>query len=413
MGQSKNGVGIVDNTNQGFGDIPQMDAFGRLRVSEVTTLVDLKMLGGRRDFWIDTVENGTGTATHVDSKSAVELETAASGDYVIRQEYQRNRYQSGKSQQIFMTFSKLAPEANIVKRVGYFTSNTVAPFDSDKDGLWLESSNGEISINIQHVGGVTESTAQSSFNVDKLDGTGPSGITMDWSKSQIMFVDFEWLGVGRVRWGFVIDGIIVPCHVSNHTNNGLDEVYMRSPNQPLRWEIRQTGSGSGLFDQICATVGSEGSLNELGITRSAIGQEIVGNGENCTADVKTALIGMRLKDGYIDVPPDFSGFGSWTKDKATYLWEIYMNPTVAGTFTYNDEPNSTVQIAKGVSSNTVTGGIRLIAGYSGDKSTVNNIVQVARKLGVSIDGTKDTFVLCVTPEATKPFFGSLDWVEVG
>jgi hypothetical protein len=415
MGQSRNGVTSIDTTNNAFGDITQLDAFGRLRVSEVTTAVDLKMLASKREFWIDELVNGTAISNFDNNTSSVDMSTSTVDDYVIRQEYQRNRYQSGKSQQIFMTFSRMQPQPNIVKRVGYFQSNTVAPYDSDKDGLWIESSNDEITINIQSTGAVVESTAQADFNVDKMDGKGPSGHLVDWSKSQILFIDFEWLGVGRVRWGLVIDGVVVPMHYSNHANTGLDVPYMRSPNQPLRWEIRQTDAvGSGTMKQICATVGSEGGLNELGITRSAIGQEIP-DGISCTAEVKTALVGIRMKDGFIDIPPDLSGFGSWTSDKTTYLWEIYLNPDVAGWTepTWVDEPDSTVQVAKGVSGSTLTGGIRLIGGFSGEKASVNNVVQIARKLGISIDGVKDRYVVCVTPEVTKDFYGSIDWVEIG
>jgi len=411
MGLSKNGIAQTDTTNNGFGDIPQLDAFGRLRVSQVTTLIDLKMLDGKRDFWIDEVTNGTGTSTHIPTESAVTLATTADGDYVIRQEYQRNRYQSGKSQQIFMTFANNAPQANITKRIGYFSSSTVAPYDTVFDGLWIQSVNGAIEL-CEGKSGVITTVVRADWNVDPLDGTGPSGITLLENKAQILFIDYEWLGVGRVRWGFVVDGIIYPVHYSNHANIS-DGVYMTSPNQPLRWEIRQTGVGSGSFNQICATVGSEGSLNELGITRSAIGQEIVSNGISCTEDVKTALVGMRLKDSQIDIPPDLSGFGTWTTDKTTYLWEIIMNPVVAGTFTYIDEPDSTVQIAKGSTANLVTGGVRLIAGFAGEKAAVNDAVQTARKLGVSIDGVKDTFVIVVTPATTKNFFGSIDWVEIG
>jgi hypothetical protein len=416
MSQTKNGVAVTDTTNNGFGDIPQMDAFGRLRVSEVTTLVDLKMLDGKRDFWINEELNGTATSVHDNASSSVDLNTSASGDYAIRQEYQRNRYQSGKSQQIFMTFSKMQPETNIVKRVGYFTSNMVAPFDSDKDGLWIESSGGDITLNIQSTGTVTSSTSQSDFNVDKLDGTGPSGITINWSKSQILFVDFEWLGVGRVRWGVVVDGLIYPMHYSNHANNGLDEVYMRSPNQPLRWEIRQTGVGSGEMKQICATVGSEGALNELGVTRSAVLSGVLTT--EVAATGVTPVIGIRLKDSNLDTPPDFSGFGAFNiSNNNYYQWSIWINPTITGTFTYADESDSSVQVARGnaTTAAVITDGTLLIAGYSVSKSSVNNVVQVARKLGISLDGTKDQIVLGIQPvggTGALDMFVSIDWVEI-
>jgi hypothetical protein len=410
MGQSRNGVVVADTTNNAFGDITQLDAFGRLRTSSVTSLIDLKMLGGKRDIFIDEEFNGLGNSAYLSGDSAVRLSTTNPTDYAIRQEFQRNRYQSGKSQQIFMTFAHMSPVTDIVKRVGYFTSNQVAPFDSEKDGLWLESSNTGITLNISHNGVLGESVPQAEWNVDRLDGSGISGITMDWSKTQIMAIDFEWLGVGRVRWSFVIDGVIVPVHYTNHANI-TTSVYMRSPNQPCRWEIRQNGSGSDYFDQICATVGSEGGLNELGITRSAI----MNGSITVPGSQRTAMIGLRMQTSYLDIPVDYSGFGVLGDQNNTpYLWEVFLNPTIAGTFTYSDEPNSTVQIARGSPVNEVTGGQRLIAGYATAKSSVNNVVQVARKPGSSINGTLDEFVVCVTPlggDATT--YASIDWVEIG
>lgn len=393
-----------------FPDTSNFDAFGRFRVSQITSLMDVKLLGDAGDSIIDTVSGGGGLTTYDIDDSSITLSTASDGDYIIRQTFQVNPYQAGKSQSILMTFSGFQPETNVTKRIGYYNSTTISPYASGHDGLFLESSNSEVSINIYHNGVATESTAQSQFNLDKLDGTGASGITVDWSKCQIIAIDFEWLGVGRVRWGLNIDGITVPFHESLHANNTLTVPYMRSPNKPLRWEIRQAGAGSGSFKQICGTVGTEGGLNVLGDINS------VNNGITPvigTADTRHALLGIRLRDDYtekIASLTELSVFGSTKDDR--FLWELRLNPTVASTFTYSDYENSGVQVAVGVAANIVSGGRLIQSGYAESRNSLDIIIKNSRKIGVSIDGTKDELVLCATPISTgASIFGSITWVE--
>jgi hypothetical protein len=248
---------IQGNQAVAFGDSANLDAFSRLRVAQLTTVLDLKHLHDKQPLLVDEVVNGSATSVYSTSLSSVTMSVNAANDYVIRQTFQRFEYQSGKSQLIFCTFSGFQSETNVIKRVGYFSSSTLAPYTTALDGLFLDSDGTDISINIYRSGTVIENTSQSSWNIDSLDGTGPSGINVDWSKNFILVIDFQFLGVGRVRWGADIDGQIVYFHESKHANN-LSSVYMSSPNQPIRYEIRATGAAESSFQMICAAVNSEG-----------------------------------------------------------------------------------------------------------------------------------------------------------
>lgn len=77
---------------------------------------------------------------------------------------------------------------------------------------------------------------QSSWNIDKCDGTGPSGYTLDLSKMQMFYMDYSWYGAGFIRWGFRgPDGNVIYVH--KLANNNLNtEAYMRSGNLPARYE---------------------------------------------------------------------------------------------------------------------------------------------------------------------------------
>ena len=92
-------------------------------------------------------------------------------------------------------------------------------------------------------------TPRSEFNLDKCDGTGPSGYEFDQNKMQMVYIDYSWYGAGKVRWGLrVSDGTIAYIHElpNNNTNT---EAYMRSGNLPGRFEIQNKSKQTILTDQ--------------------------------------------------------------------------------------------------------------------------------------------------------------------
>lgn len=398
-----------------YSDSANLDAFGRLRVSQVQTLIDIKYIIDDQPLLVDEVTSGTATASHSATNSLVNMTTSAASDYAIRQTFQRAHYQSGKSQQIFMTASNFHAQDTVTKRMGYFSSSTSAPHTALLDGLFLENDGTDVSINIYKIGTPTEQTAQTDWNLDTLDGSGgdsnPSGIGVDWEKNFILLIDFEWLGVGRVTWSLVLDGKIIRFHESNHTNMTLETPYMQSPNQPLRWEIRQSGVGSGTFDTICATVGTEGALNKVG---KVLGDDLTSVvSANSTSNIY-ALIGIRHQTGKFDNVIDILDFSILATTADNQIVRVIINPTVAGTFTYNSISNSSVQIAKGSGSgNTVTGGTVILTKYVAAQQDFSFEVEQAIKLGISIAGTRDEIVLTTQPlTSNSRVLGSINWEEL-
>jgi len=285
-------------------DSPSIDAFGRWRTSEQFTLFDSKMLYDKAPDFYDEVTNGTATSNWANSK--VTMTVSANNDYVIRQSKVRLTYQPGKSQLVILTGLIGGAAADTVSRLGYFNSSIVAPHTADFDGLYFEQAAGVVTINQRRNGADTGTVAQASWNVDTLDGNGPSAITVDWTVPQIFFMDFEWLGLGRVRFGLVIDGIPVVCHAFNNANSLASALqpYMISPNHSVRYEIRSTGGTSSL-EQVCSSVQSEGGFNPNGTDRSYdLG---IGPGQQVDADTAGTLyacIGIRLKTTHLDAAID-------------------------------------------------------------------------------------------------------------
>ena len=237
------------------------DAFGRMRVSEAFTLGDYKHTYGIDPNFRDTLSNG-GTVTHITNQAAARLATSNnSSSRAVHQTKMYHNYMPGKSQLIKSTINFYGATANVTKRTGYY---------DDLNGIYFEQNGaGVLSFVIRTDTSGTASDArrviQSDWNKDKCDGTGASGFNLDITKTQIFFTDFQWLGVGRVRCGFVHDGQMIVAHEFYNSNN-LPVVYMSNPNLPVRCEILNTGATAGAyFDQICSTVVSEGGYTESGI----------------------------------------------------------------------------------------------------------------------------------------------------
>ena len=272
------------------------DAFGRLRISEAFTLGDYKHTYGIDPNFRDTLSNG-GTVTHIANQAAARLATTNnSSSRAIHQTKMYHNYMPGKSQLIKSTINFYTATANVTKRTGYY---------DDLNGIYFEQNGaGVLSFVIRTDTSGTASDArrviQSDWNKDKCDGTGPSGFNLDITKTQIFFIDFQWLGVGRVRCGFVHDGLTIVAHEFYNSNN-LSTVYMSNPNLPIRCEILNTGTTTGaFFDQICSTVVSEGGYVESGIDFS------VDSGQTSqsvtVADGMYPIVAIRLKNTFRGYP---------------------------------------------------------------------------------------------------------------
>lgn len=403
-----NSVGADSPLYTLFPDSPRNDAFQRIRTSHPQTLFDSKQLFDNAPlFWDDAeVSGGSTTSTHSTARAStiigVALNTAGKR---VRQTKMRFNYQPGKSQFILMT-GVLASGggAGIIRSMGMF---------DDNNGIFMRDNEGTVEAVIRSsVSGspVENAVAQSAWNLDALDGTGSSGYTLDASKAQIVVFDFEWLGVGRVRIGFVIDGKIIYCHEFLHANVSTS-VYMSTPNLPLRYEIENDGTGAAsTLEHICSSVMSEGGVQDNGVLR----HKDSGTLTALASGTAYAALGIRLKSTHLGATINIINLSVLaTTANDTAHWELILNPTVAGTFTYADQTNSAVQVATGANTNTVTGGTEIDGGYFSTALPTTISVPNALRIGSKIDGTRDTLVLVVKPITNNiGAAASLTWREL-
>jgi hypothetical protein len=269
-----------------------------------------------------------------------------------------------------------------------------------------------VSLNIRSYAtgnAVDTKVVQSSWNLDKLDGTGASGLTLNLSRAQILVIDFQWLGVGRVRIGFDIDGILVYVHEFLHANE-TSVVYMSSGNQPIRYELTHNGTGeSSSLEVICATAISEGGLEKLGVS----GGQIIDVG-SVTGNTAIAAFGIKLSDVWNAVVKITSVEVLGTTVNDFFGWALFEDPTVAGTFTYAAPADSAVLFAAGDNTNTVnTVGLRpLKSGLGASQSTLSIPFDDDIQLSSSVNGTAIPLVLVVYPFSNMSMYVALNWREL-
>ena len=274
------------------------DAFGRARVSETFTLADYShQYGPDPEFIVKTVGTGSTISANTNEASVGLIVGVGSTSRVVYQSRMYHHYMPGKSQFALASFKFGASRTNTVKRVGYF---------DDRNGVFLQQAgDGTVSIvRRSYSSGIASDTVvnQSSWALDTLDGNGSTGISLDFSKTQLLAVDYQWLGVGRVRCGLVIGGSLVYFHEFNHANV-QEKVYWSHASLPIRTEIANTDTAVGVssMQDICATVLSEGGYTETGYQNTGITTAIAFPSAT-NPGYRKCVMALRTKDTFKGYP---------------------------------------------------------------------------------------------------------------
>jgi len=400
-------------TSEYFSDSPIIDAFGHLRVSNPTTLFDSQFEYNALPLLWETVLMAGGTATHLPNESAIRLRvTTVSGDKVTRQSRQYVRYQPGKSQFIVMTGVIGAAKANVSRCIGYF---------DDENGFYFHQN--DTSIGVVHrefTSGavVNHRFAQSDWNLDTMDGNGLSGITLDFTMSQLFTIDLEWLGVGRLRYGFNIAGKIVYCHEINHAND-LTTSHTTTANLPLRYEITNTGTAASNSDllQICQTVISEGGFSD---ERGQIGS--ASNGITAiSVTTRRPVLSIRPKATFNSIVNRAEviplGVSVFTGGQNVF-WELVYDGTLTGASYASTNANSIVE--RDIAATAIAGGLVVASGFvaaggAGGKGGGES-ANITSKLLLGSNIAGDVFtplsLVATAFTSTATVHGELSWKEL-
>jgi hypothetical protein len=382
-----------------------LDAFSRLRVSTPYTLFDsqnrYKISG---DF--DTYMTGSSSVTYSTGTSMVFLNIGTgANDKIIRETYKVFPYQPGKSLLIMTSFVFNPSKTNLVQQVGYYGTN---------NGIFLKLIDNQIYIvkRVENTGDIL--IPRSSWNCDPLDGTGYSGIILDLTKVQILFIDIEWLGSGSVRVGFLINDQYIFAHIFNHANV-ISSTYMATACLPVRYEIFNnnsvTSSNSTLY-QICSTVMSEGGYQGKSIKRYA-------SNSTTTINVSTSLtplISIRLRSDRLDSIVIPSQADLLLASSSTIQYKLIYKGSVTGGTWVNYGNDSNVEY--NITPNTITGGTSVDEAYMTSSSQIKSTLAgdsfaFDLSLGRTISGVSDTLTICaISFSGTATVAASLGWYEL-
>ena len=403
-----NGYNIMDT----FASAASRDAFYRFRVSEPFTIFDSQQRYVNNGKFTSAT-SGSGAVTHLPNESTLKMDVSStSGDYVYLESKRVMPYQPGKSLLIMMSFSFATPKANLRQRVGYFGT---------QNGIYLEQDGTTLYLVLRsYVGGSVDNSRkipQSEWNGHKFDGTTFFSRNLDVTKGNIFWMDVEWLGVGDVRCGFIVDGVPVVAHVFHNENLYLT-TYMTTATLPVRAEIENTSgtSGSSTMRLICATVISEGgyqgynTLNYAASTIIATDYKML-----TTAGTFYPMVSIRLKSTRLDsvVLPIQIDFLGHTSDN--FQWRLLLNPTLNSYAGFSDySANSAVQFDTAATSMTDLG-TTIQAGlvYQKTSTALGDVTNFNFQLGRTIQGTSDVLTLAAAGSAgNSKCIAGIGWMEL-
>jgi hypothetical protein len=422
-GTSKSFAARVDNTGLIYpihdvriGNYGNLDAFSRLQTASPTPRFDSHIRYGKYDLQWNVQKAGGGNISHDADMGYLTLSvTNGSLDYYRLQSKDYIRYQPGYAQNIFVSFIMGTGQANTYKRVGYF---------DDDDGYFFQEHNGDLSFVIRSSTSGTPSDTnaltQANWNIDPLDGTGPSGITLDLSKINILVIGFQALYAGKVYFGFDIDGEIVWAASFAHANE-IGSPYIANATLPVRCEIANSAAaaGSSTLIYVCSSVNASGGSDDE-------------KGYPFTCNTGTSAISVSTRRPVLSVRPalTFNSVKNHVKfvlesitvyaQSTPVLFEIVYDGTLTGeSLVAVDSTFSAFKYDK--TATAISGGRILYSDYvpSNDvkqpntKSYQKLKIDLSINMGATLDTETDLItIVCTGIGGTSSVFAAFNWKEV-
>ncbi len=386
-----------------------LDAFGRLRVSEPFTLFD-SFTRYKENTKFSTQASVGGThALSLDDSASIDMSvTTTQGSKVIRESKRVFAYQPGKSLQILNTFVMNEEKVGLRQRVGYFGSS---------NGIFLELDGLDLYL-VRRSYGSDERVHQLAWNIDPLDGTGRSNVSLDISKAQIFWMDVEWLGVGSIRCGFVVDGIFLQCHTFHHANV-TTRPYMATACLPIRYEIENTATteSNSKLKQICATVISEGGYTLTGIPLS-VGVALTAKKDLTVANTYYPVLAIRLRNDRRDaiaIPNSISIQAVSSGGSSLLSYHVTEASQIVGGSWLNADSDSNVVYNTTMTS--FVGGNIIHQGYFGASNQSSGNVDLKGdvfkyQLKRNFDSCETFLISVASSGAGDDVVASIDWEEI-
>lgn len=369
------------------------DSFGRLRVSSPETIFDLTHIYDKQPIFVNELVASGGASTHLPNEATVQMAvTNTAGSRIVRQSRRYFTYQPAKSFLIILSgVLSTTVNSGITSRIGLFDNHADKTVDVGGNGFFFQYSAGVVSVvKRSYITGSQVDTVvnQADWNLDKLDGTGLSGLTFDVTKAQIFWFNAQWLGVGSIKVGVVINGKFIQVHQFDHANL-IGGVYTTRISLPIRYELIRD-SAAGAMKMICSSVISEGGHNPKGRVFSRV---------NPTAITLTGperpVFSIRLKAAYNRAELPLQSIEVLTQTNDYLVYRVYFGGTLTGAvWTNHDTGFSAVEYD--VTATALTGGRQIESGFISSAGRIANPVLDSPDIPAStIAGVQDIITITV------------------
>ena len=369
---------------------------------------------------------GTGTVAVQANISSVRLSTGGTVNAAsaIRQTKRYMRSQPAKSLMILQTFVMSAAQTNTLCEIGY---------NDGYNGVFLQRNASTFNVvqrSFTSGSAVDTTIAQASWNLDKLDGTGSSGVTLDLTKTQILAIDMGCLDVGQVRIGFDFGGNtgLIYCHQFLNANS-IATAYASTASLPVRGRVFNSGTAGGTvtLDMICTAVINEGSGASPNSTDTdQIYNFSAGTGPSLIAVTGTLLpvfslraatklggagVGTITNRGQI-IPNNFGLYA----DSAPVYYEVWLGPGTGlggGTsFVAQDTTNSLAEYDISSTTFSTSGSTRIATGYAALGASYLQIPYEIPLVFSGLNSVQDTITIIGRgTTGTANFGATIQWSE--
>lgn len=388
-----------------FADDYTVTSIGALRTAEAHNVFESLFSFDKQPLIWDEVLTSGGTSTFNSNTNCIDMTVpTTSGASVVRQTFRRIRYNPSRTVQVLVAGTMGVGKANVVKRIGQYDTLDGVFFEQDGTTTYVvrRTSTSGVAVDTR--------TAQSSWNIDKFDGTGTSGITIDFSKHQLFYIQYAFQGFGDVVYGFYLNGKVRFCHRETIANT-LSVPSLRTAHLPGRLEITNTGTSasSTTMSYNSFTVKNEGTDDEKeGQSRSYSSAPL-----KTVGTTTVPVLSVRLGSGFSRAVADILKTSIFVQTVDEVIWSIHINPTLTGaTFAVTA---SYTQIDTAASAQ--SGGTEILSGILGQNSNSADLSQellaaVNSYLGVSIAGTASIITLSARSRlGTADILSALVWKE--
>lgn len=361
-------------------------SIGALRVATTQNVFESLFSFDKQPLIWDEVITGAATSTFNANTNSIDLTLPViSGAEVIRQTFRRIRYNPSRTVQILTAGNLGLPKANVRKRIGQFDT---------LDGVFFEHDGLTVNVVVRSsTSGAPVDTKipQASWNIDKFDGTGVSGVTVDFSKHQLFYTQYAFQGFGDICFGFYHDGGVKFCH-RVRVSNVLTVPFMRTAHLPCRVEMTNIGTAASITSMSynSMTVKNEGEdADQEGQVRSYSGAPL-----KTVGTTVTPVLSVRLDPARLRAIADIIAGNIFVQTVDEVIWSIWVNPTLTGSTFAVTASYTDVDIA----ATAMTGGTELVSGILSQNTSSGSVSQEFLKLlnsllGVSINNTPSIITL--------------------